>query len=40
MLEHSAALTAEQRKYFISRVLANWGSLDGNQGNNQHQGDA
>jgi hypothetical protein len=34
-----AALTAEQRKYFISRVLANW-KLMGTKGNNQHQGDA
>jgi hypothetical protein len=33
-----AALTAEQRKYFISRVLANWEALMGTKGNNQHPG--
>jgi hypothetical protein len=38
--ERVAALTAEQRKYFISRVLANWEALMGTRGNNQHQGDA
>jgi hypothetical protein len=38
--ERVAALTAEQRKYFISRVLANWEALMGTKGNNQHQGDA
>jgi hypothetical protein len=38
--ERVAALTAEQRKYFISRVLANWEAFDGNPENNQHQGDA
>ena len=27
--ERVAALTAEQRKYFISRVLANWDALMG-----------
>jgi hypothetical protein len=27
--ERVAALTAEQRKYFISRVLANWEAADG-----------
>jgi hypothetical protein len=37
--ERVAALTAEQRKYFISRVLANWEALMGTKGNNQHQGD-
>jgi hypothetical protein len=37
--ERVAALTAEQRKYFISRVLANWEALMGTK-NNQHQGDA
>jgi hypothetical protein len=36
--ERVAALTAEQRKYFISRVLANWEALMGTKGNNQHQG--
>jgi hypothetical protein len=39
-LGERAALTAEQRKYFISRVLANWEALMGTKGNNQHQGDA
>jgi hypothetical protein len=38
--ERVAALTAEQRKYFISRVLANWEALMGTKRNNQHQGDA
>jgi hypothetical protein len=38
--ERVAALTAEQRKYFISRVLANWEALMEPRGNNQHQGDA
>jgi hypothetical protein len=38
--ERVAALTAEQRKYFISPVLANWKALMGTKGNNQHQGDA
>jgi hypothetical protein len=38
--ERVAALTAEQRKYFTSRVLANWEALMGTRGNNQHQGDA
>jgi hypothetical protein len=31
--ERVAALTAEQRKYFISRVLANWEALMGTKGN-------
>jgi hypothetical protein len=30
--ERVAALTAEQRKYFISRVLANWEALMGTRG--------
>jgi hypothetical protein len=30
--ERVAALTAEQRKYFISRVLANWEALMGTKG--------
>jgi len=40
--ERVAALTAEQRKYFISRVLANWEALMGTKGSHQgqHQGDA
>jgi len=44
--ERVAALTAEQRKYFIGRVVANFEALAGTrvtqqgQGTNQHQGDA
>jgi len=40
--ERVAALTAEQRKYFIGRVLANWDALMGTKGSHQgqHQGDA
>jgi hypothetical protein len=37
--ERVAALTAEQRKYFISRGT-NWEALMKTKGNNQHQGDA
>lgn len=44
--ERVAALTPEQRKYFINRVLGNFEALAGirvaqqSQGTNQHQGDA
>jgi hypothetical protein len=33
-----SCLTAEQRKYFISRVLANWEALMGTKGEHQHPG--